>query len=811
MSVDKCGQRQGSSATLTGKISKLFPVGQQSHGLRLAIGFCLALFLQISTFGESTVQAQGLPLSAHPRLFFKASDLGRLQDQAATTHSEIWLPIQAFVDSQVNAQPDLVAPVNGKEDTYRNAGNQLIAFAFACVMADKPAYCALAKRFLLAYANWTQWDEQGKRDLGHSHMLMGNALAYDWLYSRLSLAERQTVRASLVNWTRKLAEAGSASDYDPTWRNWWRKSYFQNHYWTNNSALGMASLALLGEDARAAAWLDQAEQGMRHVTDILNGIQDGSWHEGIPYQSYGLTMMLPFLVNLKSNIGLDLIPERYLRNYVTWGLYNYLPERTDFLLAYGDFDWSWGNAYQPQNLYRYLAAAYDDPHAEWLAEQLIAADGRHANIWSAPWYVFEFFYYDAHVTAQAPTTLAMAHIFPDLGAVVWRTGWQKNDLAFGLKSGAYGGRFAFTTFMQEAYPWDAPCVDTGCQLNIGHDHKDNNGFYLYHNGQWLAPETAQYGGYATSLHNTLLIDGQGQSSPPEGPTNWADPKPFSESDGYLAATASSVNFAYLAANATHAYQQIPGIQDFTRYVLLVRPSYLLMVDNLAAKTPHTYTWVTHLGERVQIQDRWVRGDAGGEEILGVDILAPLLFTTTIGNDGQPFVHIQPALAKDDVHFVNLLYPTTADKWATRPTANVIADTQQDIGVQLQWNDDSQRQDDLLMAYTPPITATHQLTRSVGAYLYDGRAAVVTRGANDQVTRLFMVGGTVLVDQTTKQILVSGLDRATPFEAIYTGSSLAVSGHSNSDVTLYAPGVQRLTVNLASRAFTRIGDSIVFRP
>ena len=33
-----------------------------------------------------------------------------------------------------------------------------------------------------------------------------------------------------------------------------------------------------------------------------------------------------------------------------------------------------------------------------------------------------------------------------------------------------GGRFAFETFTQEVYPWEAPCLDTGCQLNIGHNN-----------------------------------------------------------------------------------------------------------------------------------------------------------------------------------------------------------------------------------------------------------------------------------------------------------------------------------------------------
>lgn len=123
---------------------------------------------------------------------------------------------------------------------------------------------------------------------------------------------------------------------------------------------------------------------------MLNGIRDGSWHGGIPYQSYGLTLSLPFMVNLRTIQGVEILPHVYLRHYPYWRLYNHLPNSTQFILAYGDFDWSWNNAYSPQNLLRFTASEYGDGYAEWMAQQLIAAEGRAADVYSTPWYVFEF-------------------------------------------------------------------------------------------------------------------------------------------------------------------------------------------------------------------------------------------------------------------------------------------------------------------------------------------------------------------------------------------------------------------------------------
>jgi len=326
----------------------------------------------------------------HPRLFFGPDDIPTLQAKAATTHQEIWIPIREYADSQLGTSPPASAPPDGDEDTYRNYGNQLIPFAFACIITGDAGHCDLARTYLVTYAAWEQWDEDNKRRLGHAHMLLGNAIAHDWLHNTLTSTERQTVRESLAGWAQKMYEASSEPSYQSSWGNWWRKSYLQNHYWITHGALGTASLALLNEDDGTQTWIDQASSKLSRGQYVLNGIRDGSWHGGIPYQSYGLTLSLPFMVNLRTIQGVEILPHVYLRHYPYWRLYNHLPNSTQFILAYGDFDWSWNNAYSPQNLLRFTASEYGDGYAEWMAQQLIAAEGRAADVYSTPWYVFEF-------------------------------------------------------------------------------------------------------------------------------------------------------------------------------------------------------------------------------------------------------------------------------------------------------------------------------------------------------------------------------------------------------------------------------------
>lgn len=403
---------------------------------------CLSIITLTLTSLQITSAASPSPIGdepGHPRLFFDSAGLSQLREDAAASHQQLWQASKGYVDSQLGTTPPETAPLNGTEDDFRNFGDQLIPLAFACVITDEAQYCDLAKTYLLTYANWLQWDEIDRRDIGLAHMLVGNALGYDWLYSYMTPDERETVRFSLSYWAERMYEA-SAGPYHDDWQNWWYASYMNTNHWVNNSALGIAGMALKRIDDTAApeatdavtcvvtakedvslrsgpgtsfpivatlltgqtatvtaqttssynfvwwrtsdnqwvhadgvdesvdcaqvqdiaelnarVWIEQSVNEISRVNYLLNGIQDGSWHEGIDYQNDGLTMLLPYLVNLRQIEGVDLIPHDYLRNYPYWQLYNTLSDTNQFILSYGDFEWWWNNSFSPQNILRFAA------------------------------------------------------------------------------------------------------------------------------------------------------------------------------------------------------------------------------------------------------------------------------------------------------------------------------------------------------------------------------------------------------------------------------------------------------------------------
>ena len=927
----------------------------------------IAAAILIFNFSSGDAEASANEIStaseAHPRLFFNADKIEDLRTKAQTTHQASWVLIDGFAESQLGTVPDSMPPPEGGTSVYRNFGNGIFALALAAVVARDTAYTNLAKKYLLTHMTWQQWGENNVRDLGHAHMLFGNSLTYDWLYDVLTPEERQTVRDTLGNWAEKMYEASITDLRVKAWGNWWRNSYLQNHHAINHSGLGMAGLALLGEDPRAQKWIDHAVHELKKTQYFLDNIEDGTWHEGINYQTYLLTITLPFMFNLRELQGIDLFPHNYLRNYPYFRIYSHLDNTSKFILPFGTYKWSWGNGYRAQNVLRFVAKEYNNGHAEWMAQQLTSREDGDHDVWSAPWFALEFLHYDASVTAIEPTDLPKSRVFSDLEAVVWRTGWEQDELVFALKTGAHGGRFAFTSFVNETYPWDVPCMDTGCQFNIGHNHEDVNGFYIYRAGAWLAQEHVGIGRWGSSFHNTILIDGEGQQRPPKP---WRNPADFIDTDGTLDVTVSTSNFDYLKADATRRYNQIDGIENVTRQVLFMRPNYFVMLDNLAANAPHKYEWTCHFGENALVEGNWLRGEAEDEQILGVGIVAPETFEAITGYDRISYANIGSGTPLADVRFINVLWPTDEAGWADKPDIQKLGETDEAAAIRVTMNGGSRRVDDILLTYidTQPVEdiemtlwkfedtgtdlgtlwtavnyndsswmsglasfgygesyirteleplkttyyfrttfslfdptgistlklradyddgfvaylngvevarspsmpdgiiayntlagfhearsyeifdlsssinllengvnvlavevhngsttssdavmdmrlSTRGTIVSSGPYTYDAQVAAASYGAEGDIERLFLYGGTFVTNNVDSVNLVSGVDRNESFEAIYSPGTVSVHSSSLSKVTLYVPGKKQLLVNDVPWAYARHGDYITF--
>ena len=229
-----------------------------------------------------------------------------------------------------------------------------------------------------------------------------------------------------------------------------------------------------------------------------------------------------------------------------------------------------------------------------------------------------------------------------------------------------------------------------------------------------------------------------------------------------------------------------------------------MVDQLAATTPHRYGWISHFSAGVKVEGKWVRGDAEADRRLGVGIATVPAWQATTGNDGQPFVQIEPRTPQRAMRFVHLLWPTTTDEWAQRPAFTLFQEDAATLGLRVTSNDAPTYTDDILITYQP--TSTQQ---TIGDYHYDGTVAIMRYDAAGNLQRLAIAGATTLVDQRHDRPLVSGLKATDVFSAEWSGSQVIVNSAQSSSFTLYAPQAVTLLYNGVKRPFTRQGESIVF--
>jgi hypothetical protein len=760
----------------------------------------------------------------HPRLLFSSSEISDLRGKAANTHAAIWKPIldQATILLSSSVTP---MPTNAGLDSFYRAADNLTVIAFASLITNEDQFYDKTREYLISYASWSYWgDEQqlGGRDLGLAAMISSNAIAYDWMYDRLSVQERNTIRAALGRFTQDEYIAAT-TPFNSVWNNWWGKSYIQNHWSTNNSSIGIATLALEGEDNRTDTWLNHVITEMQKDTYILENMTDGSWHEGIQYQNMKFSAPMCFYLSLKRLKQIDIIPHSHFQRLVTWRIYNRLPGQVQYnrefsgcVFPYSSYVHAWGGWDKGggTTLLHFIASQDRNAQAKWLAEKIRSESGLRAY-WRAAEYVFEYLYYDASVASVQPD-LPLSCTFTDLEGVIWRTGWNDSDLVFGLKSGAYGGRFAYNRYVNRLYPFDS-----GGDANVGHGHGDANSFYLFRGGVDLSSEMPDKPGPAneSAVHNTILVDGRDQYR-----SEWHNL--YEDTDGKLSAVFGTPGFDYLAADATNRYRTrgngshpiAPGawwLNEFTRHVFFVRPNYFVIVDNLRSDSLHRYDWVAHFSEKkpapVIVEGDWVKAPASVTDVLGIKVLTPAGFVYEIGESihpytnppiTKPYIRIRPAANAANVRFITLLYPTTQNDWTIKPDATLLAETESGCAVRV--NDGNYT--DHIFNYSATVDSL-----TAGEYYLRGTTATVIKSISDDLKKIFLGKSSMLSVASNERILVQTSGEKITLEAVYSGSSLALfSPDTIHHMIIYAPGVstKEVTMNQISVYASKQGDYII---
>ncbi|MBW7998156.1 MAG: DUF4962 domain-containing protein [Candidatus Glassbacteria bacterium] len=487
--------------------------------------------------------------AAHPRLILSPEVAENLQGKLSSSHEWLWTRYRQDIPSR------LESAASGKTERLdRGVANSAQELAFIWKMTGNREHFEAARDHLLALAHSDPWPPEN--DLIHGHLLQGIALAYDWLYPRLSEQERKTVSDRLRQ------EAESEYQRMTTGRVWYRNQYFQNHGISNFCGLAYAAAALYGEDERAPDWLRICEEFMDIVLETLP--PDGTSLEGISYGAYDFEFIIRYVALARTMLDRDYTDTEGLKNFPRWVLHSMLPvqEPTEWAMTFGDAP-RHVNWHGPEAQLFWSATNYKDPVAQWLGRHLIELEDE--GLGSASWWAL-LFYADA-IPPAGPSDFATFQHFTENDQVMMRSSWLDPDATLvGLKAGPFMGR---TLSPQAKWDW-----------GTNHQEPDAGSFQIFSHGAQLAVDPGYTTFKRTANHNTMLFKEQGQLGEDVPWMGVAECVQFRHYP-HIVHSATGDGYAYVVADMDRAYHRALNLDGYERHYLYLEPGVLLVADEFS--------------------------------------------------------------------------------------------------------------------------------------------------------------------------------------------------------------------------------------
>jgi hypothetical protein len=416
--------------------------------------------------------------------------------------------------------------------------DRLAVLSLVYAATGEESYGRRGADLLTAISNWEQWHDpvNGVPDLDVGYIAFAAAYAYDLLDPLLSPPQRALVQEAIRrNVLLPLYSRLSVEMHDT------------NGYALWTTVLGLCATATLGEVDGAATCVRLAED---RLLDYWDERASNHRSEGQGYDSWAYGLQLTLADSLQRNFGADHLRHPLLEVLAPFALSFLAGDRVQvawFADSGGSID------YVPWDLpLTVLAARADDGLAGWYLRETQSLPSRAYDF-------VKLLYLDPGLPIVEPDPNLPGAVFPRVGWAALRSGWERGGALIALQSSA---------------------------ADQGHSHQDQNNVLIYRGGENLAMDC----GYASALqgtvrefargsvgHNTVLVDGKGQTSN-RGSTPYF-------------ATSRAVD--YVMGDASAAYSGAL-LSRFHRHLVYLKPDLLIMVDDLhAAGEPRTFQWLLH--------------------------------------------------------------------------------------------------------------------------------------------------------------------------------------------------------------------------
>lgn len=515
---------------------------------------------------------------SHPRILITANELAGLRRRVKNSPQTGAIIREAarYVDRNPPSEQSGKPSQKGKDSfedknfakwASKALGNQLSgstsALAKAYIITGDERYGRQAIRYAVHVAGFDPDGVTSRKvsDFADGTCLRAMALAYDSCFDLLTAQEKEKLQEAI---------AIRAGRMFASWRNNLETRVFSAHIWQHVlHEFAEAAFATLGEIDEAQLWASYVYELWLARVPLLGG-EDGGWANGNNYFGTNFVTLLSIPTFFEQLTGVDFFAHPWYRNSIYYMIYTWPPgsgpdgfgdgcERRELAplsrLAFADilgkrFDDPYAGWYVRESLKPIRASLHEDDSQRW--HRLRATD-------------------DSPAPARSSFDLPQARLFGDIGVVAMHTDLANTpkNLMLAFRSSPFG--------------------------SFNHAHADQNSFNILFGGNRVFSNSGYYIGYGDAHfkgwyihsrgHNTVLIDGKGQLN--------GSPNGYGQVISYLHDDMST----YCLGDASNAYGDA-GLTRFRRHVAFLRPSTVVIYDELEADHPAKWSWLLHCDDRI---------------------------------------------------------------------------------------------------------------------------------------------------------------------------------------------------------------------
>lgn len=514
----------------------------------------------------------------HPRVFAEKGELNELRKRAQNYKETIAILEEADkVLSLIPPKEKLVLSNDRAENEYENEKNEesasraigwhvmssLNSLSQAYILTGDLKYFNAAKKWMVEVSGWDPKGISHLSNFGDSGIMTSLALAVDTFWDLLTEAEREKMIKQ---------SATRANNFYNLWIGKVESRSSSMHVWQHIlHQMFQTSMALAGETPEADKWIEYIyELWIAQFPKM--GENDGAWFNGIGYFIMGTLTSYDMSAGLRDLTGVDFQNVDWLRNNPRWLMYAFPPNSVGDGFG-NDGDKYWYPTMKYAGFTDAAARMYNNQYAAWYSQEV--AKGLNQDIAAEA----EFRWFRIQRSNKKPLpeiseafTFPQAAHFPDVGVSYMHTSLHdiKNNLMLSATSSPFGA--------------------------MGHAHAEQNNFNIAFGGKRLfynsgyRPKMADphHQGWHkhTQGHNGILIDGKGQ--------------PFDAGAyGWMPRFLHGKQISYAVGEGSNAYSASDlesidlGMKRFRRHYLLLRPSTIVIYDELEADHPAEWTWLLH--------------------------------------------------------------------------------------------------------------------------------------------------------------------------------------------------------------------------